>query len=203
MLDKEKDLPVALLAELISLDQETGRLIWKRRSKDLFESSCRDGSRNSKGRSASHAAANWNSRFAGKPALESVDASGHMTGRIFNKLFYAHRVVFALAHGHWPNETIDHINGDPADNRPANLRDVSHKENLRNQRTPTINTSGHMGISFNRRLQKWAAHITVDGKFKHLGFFREINDAIAARDTARNDHGFHENHGRLSCSKAK
>ena len=43
-----------------------------------------------------------------------------------------HQVVWALNYGRWPTQ-IDHINGNPKDNRIENLREVSYSENNMNR----------------------------------------------------------------------
>lgn len=188
MLKVEQGMPPALLWELLLLDVERGLLYWRERSVAHFTPTAT--------RTAEHMAKLWNNRYAGMPALGSRDASGHLTGRIFGQLVYAHRVVFAMVHGQWPTLSVDHINGGPADNRPSNLRDVAHIENHRNQRLRKNNTSGVLGVSFNKRLGKWSAHITLKGTYTHLGFHESKDAAIAARKTAEAEYGFHENHGR-------
>lgn len=75
---------------------------------------------------------------------------------------------------------IDHINGDGLDNRRANLRFASPKENSWNQRLPVNNSSGFKGVSWYARARKWTAQIRVDGKHKCLGYFREAEAAHAA-----------------------
>ena len=50
----------------------------------------------------------------------------------------AHRAVWAVAHGRWPDpdKVIDHINGDRKDNRIANLREITQAENISYGRQP-------------------------------------------------------------------
>ena len=60
------------------------------------------------------------------------------------------------------NVVIDHINGNPLDNRKANLRVVSQSVNVRNRHTPPLNKHGHVGIIQDGK--RWRAFIKVDGK---------------------------------------
>jgi len=43
--------------------------------------------------------------------------------------FYIHRLAWFLYYGKFPNETVDHIDGDPSNNRIANLQDISLSAN--------------------------------------------------------------------------
>lgn len=45
-------------------------------------------------------------------------------------IILAHRLAWAIHHDKWPENEIDHINGDKRDIRIANLRDVTPKENM-------------------------------------------------------------------------
>lgn len=111
------------------------------------------------------------------------------------KLYLAHRLAWLYIHGHFPKYQIDHLDGDGTDNRFSNLRSVTHAENGKNQRLRSSNTSGYMGICWDKSAQKWHAYIHVDGKHKNLGHFEDINKAIAVRIAAEVTHGYHQNHG--------
>jgi len=123
-------------------------------------------------------------------------ASGYMQGMIEGKRYTMHRLVWLYVHGVFPEEEVDHINGVRADNRLANLRSVSHKENSRNAQKPTNNTSGVVGVYWDKDCQKWRARIKVDYVTKNLGVFACLLDAVDARKSAERAYGFHPNHGR-------
>jgi len=113
------------------------------------------------------------------------------------RLYRAHRVIWLLEHGEWPEE-IDHINGIRHDNRLENLRNVSHKVNLKNMSMRKNNTSGVVGVHQEKRYGRWAAYISVDKRIRHLGNFKDKQDAIAARKAAETKYGFHNGHGKKS-----
>lgn len=106
-----------------------------------------------------------------------------------------HRAVFAVVHGRWPTDQIDHIDGDPTNNRVENLREVSGLENQRNMKRYTNNTSGHTGVRLTAS-GKWQALITDNGRRIHLGVFEDVEDAAAAYRAKADELGYHKNHGR-------
>lgn len=84
-----------------------------------------------------------------------------------------------------PNVFIDHINHNGLDNRKANLRFATHRQNIINSpKRGAISSSKFKGVHYCRsnrkRLRKWIAQIMVDGKGKYIGsFFTETEAAIA------------------------
>lgn len=107
----------------------------------------------------------------------------------------AHRIVWLLKTGEWPNGDIDHIDGDRSNNRFENLRQVDRRTNSRNQKLRSTNKSGVMGVHWNSRYERWIAQINDENGRKHLGFFVSKDDAIAARKAAEVALGYHPNHG--------
>lgn len=172
------------LQALLTYAPETGKLFWKARPLDLFKSE-RDWKI-------------WNTRYAGKEAFTARNAwqGGRRSGAIFGVNYTAHRVAWALHHGEWPTATVDHINGDPTDNRIANLRDVSCGENNKNQSRKKTNTSGRVGVHKASNADRWIARININGKHKHVGCFKNYEDACFARWIAEQFCGYHANHGR-------
>jgi hypothetical protein len=79
---------------------------------------------------------------------------------------------------------VDHIDGNPLNNRRYNLRGVYPKQNAINQKLQSNNTSGHKGVHWHKGINKWIANIGVDNKLIHLGYFINIEDAIIARENA-------------------
>jgi len=108
---------------------------------------------------------------------------------------YAHRLAWFYMTGEFPVDQIDHINGDGTDNRWCNLRQVTHRENSKNQKLRSTNTSGVTGVYWDTKREKWCASITIKGKTVSLGRFDILSDAVDARSRAEIEYGFHENHG--------
>ena len=65
----------------------------------------------------------------------------------------------------------DHINGDTLDNRKANLRTATHKQNMANRKVHSNSISGIKGVAWVERNKRWKARIVLNGKDKHLGYF--------------------------------
>jgi hypothetical protein len=99
-----------------------------------------------------------------------------------------------LAYGEFPEMSIDHINGIKTDNRLQNLRLATKSQNALNSKRHKDNTSGYKGVSWNKRLAKWGARITINGKYKHIGLFKNVEDAASAYAAAAYMH-----HGEFAC----
>lgn len=177
------ELTYEIVRELLDYDPETGALTWRPRDRKWFKSD-----RSWKA---------WGTYLSGKPAFTSVNADGYRQGKILYAAYHAHRIAWLHYYGSWPNDQIDHIDGDRANNRISNLRAVSQAENNRNMKRFCTNTSGLVGVCWDESRGKWMARITVGSKYKHLGRFDDFNDAAKARKAAEIKYGFHENHGRI------
>jgi len=122
--------------------------------------------------------------------------SGYIQTCVDNKIYYNHRLIWLYVNGEFPPDEIDHINGDRADNRLVNLREVTCLENCRNTKIYSNNKSGVLGVYWYGQRNKWRAVIQGDKKQIHLGYFQDLEDAKAARAEADIKYGFHPNHGR-------
>lgn len=96
------------------------------------------------------------------------------------KHYSLHRVVWLLTYGEWPDGLIDHVNGDPLDNRIANLRVVDHTQNRRNSRRPITNKSGFKGVCFEKKPGKWRAYVYVARRRIHIGYYGTPEEAHLA-----------------------
>jgi len=107
----------------------------------------------------------------------TVKSDGHMEISIFYRRHPVHRLAWVIATGEWPKGVIDHINGNPSDNRLCNLRDVSHAENIQNQRQANRanKSSGYLGVTSSRG--RWEARIMTNGKNIYLGRFDTPEEA--------------------------
>jgi hypothetical protein len=123
-------------------------------------------------------------------------ATGYKRVMVNKVLNQAHRVCWLLYYGTWPTNYIDHISGDRSDNRVSNLRDVTKRQNGRNQKKPITNTSGILGVNWSSRANKWVARGHTNIKRESLGYFDTIEEAAAAREAFNKKHNYHENHGR-------
>lgn len=124
-----------------------------------------------------------------------MNGSGYLQINVCGKRYMAHRVAWLMVHGRWPSDQLDHINHCKSDNRLANLREVDCSTNLRNQPRKATNKSGVTGVCWHNVAKKWVAQITANGKVIYLGVYDDINDAIAAREAANTEYGYHSNHG--------
>jgi HNH endonuclease/AP2 domain len=149
--EKRLALTADRLREVLRYDPETGRFFWR-----VSQGSVGAGSE----------AATWDGRGYRKITIDGVS-------------HYAHRLAWLHVHGEHPTGDIDHKDGNPANNRIANLRQSSRAENNYNQRR---HRPGFKGVSWHAG--KWRARIAVNGKQIYLGRFATAEEAAAAYDKA-------------------
>lgn len=155
----KKNLPsIEYLDECLTYIPETGQLMWKQRPRSHFVSD--------------NAMMRWNAKHANKEA-GCKKPIGYTLLSLSKKRFVAHRICWVLAGREIPPREmhIDHINGDPHDNRLCNLRVSTYSENNANQRMKRNNTSGFKGVSLRKDTNKWDARISFNGKQYILGSY--------------------------------
>ena len=79
------------------------------------------------------------------------------------------------------DKVIDHIDRNKNNNSKNNLRICEQRENSRNVSLGSKNTSGFLGVSWNKNNKNWNAYIKLNGKRKYLGAFSSKEEAIKAR----------------------
>lgn len=92
----------------------------------------------------------------------------------------AHRLIMGVIDS---NLEIDHINGEPSDNRKINLRIVNHVDNMKNRKLSKRNKSGYTGVSQTKN-GKWRARIRQNKQNIWLGVFETKEEATQARKDA-------------------
>ena len=118
----------------------------------------------------------------------SRDSKGYVVMSLDHKMYKAHRLAWLYVHGVWPQGQIDHINGDKADNRIANLRDVTQSQNLINR--PEMKRRDPLPRGVRRDRGRFQAYINRDGKQVYLGSFATPDEAQAVfMATAAKEYG--------------
>lgn len=143
---------------------EDGRIYWKARPAHHFKS---DSARKS------HEA-----KFAGKEAGRKMHGQDYRQVLVCGKRLLVHRVIAAM-HGLDTSLVIDHIDGQPSNNKIENLRACTQRNNTKN-RVGWSKKRERVGVS-QYRPGRWVAYIRENGKHMHLGTFARYEDAVAAR----------------------
>jgi hypothetical protein len=127
----------------------------------------------------------------------ALSSDGYLKVRVreLGQSVSAHRIIFAMHHGYSP-EFVDHIDGNPSNNRIENLRAATRAENNRNSKKPSTNTSGIKNVSWHKANKKWAVHLSVNNHKRFFGLYDDIELAeLVAMEARDKYHGAFANHG--------
>ena len=153
------------LKECLDYNYKTGGLFWKHRPEHHFKNNL--------------VFKAWNTRYANKKA-GCTGANGYVYISVDKKRYLAHRLGYALYHGYFPENDIDHKDRIRTHNWITNLREASDQCNLRNAGMSKNNTSGVKGVNFDKPTKKWRAKIMIFHKTISIGRFKLFSDAVKA-----------------------
>ena len=117
------------------------------------------------------------------------------------KRYLSHRIIFMMFHGYMP-KIVDHIDGNPSNNKIENLRESTQQQNCFNSKLSKANKSGVKGVNWHKLRNKWKVEIRVNGIKKHFGLFQDLELAeLVANEARRKFHKEFANNGTLSSNR--
>ena len=138
--------------ELLDYNPETGKLTWKQGVAKNVKSGGEAG---------------------------GVNNRGYRRITIAEGQYLSHRLAWLITTGVFPTDDIDHMNGDPGDNRMCNLRVATKSQNLQNQHKANTRSSTGLLGAFKVR-GKYRSQIRICGKDIYLGLFNTAQEAHEA-----------------------
>jgi len=121
------------------------------------------------------------SQNAQKGQIAGTNSNGYIIINIKRAFYRVHRIIWYMHTEVDPvNLIIDHIDGNPLNNRIQNLRICEQKDNCKNSVKSARNTSGYKGVNLHKHPNQWRARIRHDGKYIHIGIFDTPEEAHRA-----------------------
>ncbi len=115
----------------------------------------------------------------------SLSSQGYLITSIDRKNYTCHRLAWLYMTGSWPQGQIDHINGQRNDNRFNNLRDVTQKQNMENQRKAHRRNKSTGVLGTWKNGSGYTARISHNNSKIYLGTFKTLAEAQAAYVAAK------------------
>jgi len=154
------------LNQALSYNKDTGDIAWKLRPPSHFKNR--------------NAYESFNGRYAGKKA-GSVSRNGYLKIGIDGVSYLAHRLIYKMKKGVDPSGEIDHRDTDRLNNKWSNLRLSTSSQNQHNASIRKDNKTGFKGVHFDKKRNKYVAHVRVDGRTVYQEFFDDPEEAYKAR----------------------
>jgi hypothetical protein len=122
----------------------------------------------------------------------SIAGSSHNKGyvqiMIYKANYLAHRLAWLYMTGVWPDEEIDHEDGDKSNNKWGNLRPAGRVFNLQNLHKCHVDSAtGLLGCWLIKASGKYRSSIRVNGRSRHLGVFLSAPEAHEAYLVAKRE----------------
>lgn len=139
----------------------------------------------------------WGSKRKAGSLLGYSRIDGYREVMINKVRYLVHHLVW-LWHNNYLPAYLDHKDGNTKNNCIENLREVTHKVNLRNTKKHKSNTSGHTGVYWNKAAGKWQAYAKINYVNYYLGLHDTIQETVTARENfiKSQEAGFTERHGK-------
>lgn len=156
---------VEFIKECFSLDDSTGKVMWKTRPphhfpSDTYMKMC-------------------NTKYAGKIAGNIMPKGYQVVGFPGYERIYGQTISWVLAYGKYPDlPVIDHKDGNPQNNRIGNLRECTVAQNHQNARRK-LGVCGLKGVHPRKR-GTFRAQINVDGRRIYLGEYQTAEEGHQA-----------------------
>lgn len=121
--------------------------------------------------------------------LGAIVPSGHTVITVDGIKLMAHHLVMLYEYGISTKKIVDHIDGDPSNNKRENLRLVSHQENMKNKAINKNNKTGINGVQFIDGLYL----LFISGEYICSSKSKKDIKKISVSELKKR--GFHKNHG--------
>jgi hypothetical protein len=105
------------------------------------------------------------------------------------------QLAWALMKGELPSFIVDHIDGDPLNDKWLNLRKGANGVDQRNSKKSRRNKTGITGVKWHKTSSKYHAFIGVNGKQKYLGSSKDFLEAVCIRKRAEIEYNYSPRHG--------
>ena len=126
------------------------------------------------------------------------DVAGYRRSDGYNSLmldginYLVGRLAVFYVTGVWPEHEVDHRDTDSGNDRWRNLRPATRSQNCANRNVTRANRLGVKGVAIDptKKKKPYVAHMGLNGRKKHLGYFATLAEASSAyRRAAKEFHG--------------
>ena len=129
-------------------------------------------------------------RKDGRSAVIAMGVKRYERVSVDGKIQALHRMIYLWNHGHLP-KTLDHIDGNRANNKIENLREATQHENCLNRKHQATSKSPYKNVYLQAPTKNaewkrnWVVSVNVAGKRKYIGSFEDLELADLVATEAR------------------